>query len=87
MCSRISEIVASDSDLVPVVILLQVNLEGLGQLHVVHVAVVGQLVTDGGPAEHLQGEGVLPVDWVAQHRLEEHAGCGVLQREIMDFVL
>ena len=47
------------------------------------MAVVAQLVTDGGPAEHLQGEGVLPVDWVAQHRLEEHAGCGVLEREVV----
>ena len=71
------EVVPPHSHLVSVMILLEEHFQRLGQLHVVHVAVVDQLVADGGPAEDLEGEGVLPVDWMTEHWLEEHTGGGV----------
>ena len=81
------EVVPPDPHLVPVVILLQEHFQRLGQLHAVHVTVVDQLVADGGPAEDLEGEGVLPVDWMTEHWFEEHAGGGILEADYLLFII
>lgn len=60
------------SHFLPVVVLLEVTLQRLGQLQEVDV-VVGQTVDDHGPAQVLQGKREVPVQGPGEHGLEKHA--------------
>lgn len=65
-----------DSNLLPVVVLLQVALQRFGELQLVYV-VIRQSADYGRPAQMLQREREVPVQRPRQHRLEEHAAARI----------
>lgn len=66
------EIIAADTNLVAVVVLLEEHLQWLGQLQAVHRRVRLDTVADGCPCKGLEGKGLFSIDWSTQHWLKKH---------------